>query len=212
MSEQVEPDKISRAVRGYFLAIRAMDADAFANAFAEDGTTCDPMGAPPITGRPAIREFLQSICKNFKSVALTEDSVFVAGNGGLCASADDGATWSLLPLLSDASTSSITPDPAQQGTICIDEVDLGLHPDALKTLAGLLKEVSKRRQIIVTTHNVSFLNYFTETPSAIFAFDHAESEGGFHATSVRRVGKGDIPDEMLAGEAWQRGLIGGTRW
>ena len=81
MSEQVEPDKISRAVRGYFLAIRAMDADAFANAFAEDGTTCDPMGAPPITGRPAIREFLQSICKNFKSVALTEDSVFVAGNG-----------------------------------------------------------------------------------------------------------------------------------
>ena len=81
MSEQVEPDKISRAVRGYFLAIRAMDADAFANAFAEDGTTCDPMGAPPITGRAGLREFFQSICKNFKSVALTEDSVFVAGNG-----------------------------------------------------------------------------------------------------------------------------------
>ena len=81
MSTQVAPDKISRTVRAYFLAIRAMDADAFANTFAEDGTTCDPIGAPPITGRPAIREFLQSICKNFKSVALTEDSVFVAGNG-----------------------------------------------------------------------------------------------------------------------------------
>src|SRR5207244_6270678 len=75
MSTQVSPDKISRAVRAYFLAIRAMDADAFANTFAEDGTTCDPIGAPPITGRPAIREFLHSICKNFKSVALTEDSV-----------------------------------------------------------------------------------------------------------------------------------------
>src|SRR5260370_40397499 len=81
MSEQVAPDKISRAVRAYFLAIRAMDADAFANTFAEDGTTCDPMGTPPISGRPAICEFLQSICKNFKSVALTEDSVFFAGNG-----------------------------------------------------------------------------------------------------------------------------------
>src|SRR5882762_720832 len=81
MSTQVAPDKISRAVRAYFLAIRAMDADAFANTFAEDGTTCDPIGAPPINGRPAIREFLQSICKNFKSVALNEDSVFVAGNG-----------------------------------------------------------------------------------------------------------------------------------
>jgi steroid Delta-isomerase len=81
MSTQVAPDKISRAVRAYFLAIRAMDADAFANTFAEDGTTCDPMGTPPINGRAALREFFQSICKNFKSVALTEDSVFVAGSG-----------------------------------------------------------------------------------------------------------------------------------
>lgn len=81
MTEQVSPDQISRAVRTYFLAIRAMDADAFANTFAEDGTTCDPLGAPPISGRDAIREFFQSICKNFKIVALNEGSVFVAGNG-----------------------------------------------------------------------------------------------------------------------------------
>jgi steroid Delta-isomerase len=81
MSTPVSPDKISRAVRAYFLAIRAMDADAFANTFAEDGTTFDPVGSPGITGRDALREFLQSICKNFKSVSLTEDSVFVAGNG-----------------------------------------------------------------------------------------------------------------------------------
>jgi len=81
MTEQVSPDKISRAVRAYFLAIRAMDPDAFANTFAEDGTTCDPVGSPEISGRAAIREFLESICKNFKSVGLTEDSVFVAGNG-----------------------------------------------------------------------------------------------------------------------------------
>ncbi|SRR6266852_3117821 len=76
-----EPDRISRAVRAYFLAIRAMDAEAFANTFAEDGTTFDPVDSPGITGRPAIREFLESICKNFKSVGLTEDAVFVAGNG-----------------------------------------------------------------------------------------------------------------------------------
>jgi len=81
MSEQISPERVSRAVRGYFLAIRAMDPQAFANAFAEDGTTYDPVGTPGITGRQAIREFLESICKNFKTVGLTEDSVFVAGNG-----------------------------------------------------------------------------------------------------------------------------------
>jgi steroid delta-isomerase len=68
-------------VRNYFLAIRAMDAEAFANCFAEDGTTHDPVGTPAITGRAGLREFFASICKNFKSVGLTEDSVFVAGNG-----------------------------------------------------------------------------------------------------------------------------------
>ncbi|HEX7531097.1 MAG TPA: SgcJ/EcaC family oxidoreductase [Pyrinomonadaceae bacterium] len=81
MNTPVSPDTIAHAVRTYFLAIRAMDAEAFANAFAEDGTTFDPVGSPAITGRAALREFFQSICKNFKSVGLTEDSVFVAGNG-----------------------------------------------------------------------------------------------------------------------------------
>ncbi|SRR6266508_2536891 len=81
MNEQFSSDRVSRAVRGYFLAIRAMDADAFANSFAENGTTYDPVGSPGITGRDGFREFFRSICKNFKSVSLTEDSVFVAGNG-----------------------------------------------------------------------------------------------------------------------------------
>ena len=80
MSE-TSPDKISSVIRAYFSAIRAMDADAFANTFAEDGTTFDPIGAPGITGRAAIREFFQSICKNFETVGLTEDSVFIAGSG-----------------------------------------------------------------------------------------------------------------------------------
>lgn len=81
MSATVAPDKISRAVRAYFLAIRAMDVEAIANTFAEDGTTFDPVGTPGITGRDGIREFFQSIFKNFKSAGLTEDCVFVAGNG-----------------------------------------------------------------------------------------------------------------------------------
>ena len=81
MTNQVSAERISHAVRAYFLAIRAMDADAFANTFAEDGTTYDPVGTPGISGRAGLREFFTSICKNFKSVGLTEDAVFVAGNG-----------------------------------------------------------------------------------------------------------------------------------
>lgn len=73
-------ERVSRTVRAYFLAIRAMDAEAFANSFAEDGTTYDPVGSAGVTGRDALREFFNSICKNFKSLSLTEDSIFVAGD------------------------------------------------------------------------------------------------------------------------------------
>ena len=81
MTEQVDPERISRAIRAYFLAIRAMDPEAIASTFAEDGTTYDPVGSAGVTGREAIREFFSSIFKNFKSAALTEDSIFVAGDG-----------------------------------------------------------------------------------------------------------------------------------
>ena len=81
MSKQVAPERVSNTVRAYFLAIRAMDPEAIANTFAEDGTTYDPVGTAGVTGRDAIREFFSSIYKNFKSVALTEDSIFIAGNG-----------------------------------------------------------------------------------------------------------------------------------
>ena len=81
MTDQVPAERISRAVRAYFLAIRAMDPEAIANTFAADGTTYDPVGTPGVTGHEAIREFFSSIFKNFKSAALTEDSIFVAGDG-----------------------------------------------------------------------------------------------------------------------------------
>ena len=58
-----------------------MDPDAIASTFAEDGTTYDPVGSQGVTGRDAIREFFSSIYKNFKNVTLTEDSIFVAGDG-----------------------------------------------------------------------------------------------------------------------------------
>src|SRR5258705_5209501 len=40
-------DETRRVVAEYFAALRAMDADACANTFAEDAVSHDPVGAPP---------------------------------------------------------------------------------------------------------------------------------------------------------------------
>ena len=77
----MSPEVVSRAVKAYFAALRAMDQQAWVNTFAEDAVSHDPVGAQPIEGHQKLGEFFQTITAAFKEVGLTEDQVFVAGNG-----------------------------------------------------------------------------------------------------------------------------------
>ncbi len=77
----MSPEVVSQAVKAYFAAIRAMDEQAWVNTFAEDAVTYDPVGAPPARGHQKLAEFFQTITAAFKELGLTEDEVFIAGNG-----------------------------------------------------------------------------------------------------------------------------------
>ena len=77
----MSPEIVSRAVKDYFAAIRAMDQQAWINTFAEDAISHDPVGAPAITGHAKLAEFFQTITSAFKEVGLTEEEIFIAGNG-----------------------------------------------------------------------------------------------------------------------------------
>lgn len=77
----MSPEVVSKAVKAYFAALRAMDIQACVNTFAEDAVTYDPVGAPPTKGHERLAEFFQTITAAFKEVGLTEDEVFIAGNG-----------------------------------------------------------------------------------------------------------------------------------
>ena len=77
----MSPEVVSKAVKAYFAALRAMDQQAWVNTFAEDAIDYDPVGAPPIAGHQRLGEFFQTITAAFKEVGLTEDQVFIAGNG-----------------------------------------------------------------------------------------------------------------------------------
>ena len=76
----MSPEVVSKAVKAYFAALRAMDQQAWVNTFAEDAIDYDPVGAPPIEGHQKLGEFFQTITAAFKEVGLTEDQVFIAGN------------------------------------------------------------------------------------------------------------------------------------
>jgi len=73
-------EMIESAVKSYLGAIAAMDANAFADAFAPDGVSNDPVGTPAHKGHDAIRSFLQGILDASDTVSLNPDHVFVAGD------------------------------------------------------------------------------------------------------------------------------------
>jgi len=77
----MSPEIVSKAVKAYFKTLRAMDQEGWVATFAEDAVSYDPVGAPPTQGHDKLREFFQSVTGAFKEVSLTEDEVFIAGNG-----------------------------------------------------------------------------------------------------------------------------------
>ena len=77
----MSPEIIAKAIKDYFAALRAMDQNAWVNTFAADAVSYDPVGTAPIVGHQKLGEFFATITAAFKEVGLTEDQVFIAGNG-----------------------------------------------------------------------------------------------------------------------------------
>jgi predicted ATPase len=101
-------------------------------------------------------------------------------------------------------------DPTPPPVICIDEPELGLHPDAIHTLADLLVEASTRTQLIVTTHSDALLDAFTETPEVVCVCEKVEG-----STVIQRLDKERLKDwleDYSLGQLWAKGEIGGNRW
>jgi steroid delta-isomerase len=77
----MSPEVISRVIKDYFAATRTMDMEAWLATFAPDATSYDPVGAPPTIGHDDLRQFFAAILAAFDKVGLTEEHIFIAGNG-----------------------------------------------------------------------------------------------------------------------------------
>lgn len=101
-------------------------------------------------------------------------------------------------------------DPDPPPVVCIEEPEIGLHPDVIPEVASLLVEASSRSQIFVTTHSDILIDALTDTPEAVVVCE--KSEG---ATKLRRLDAGELEpwlEKYRLGELWVQGEIGGNRW
>jgi predicted ATPase len=99
-------------------------------------------------------------------------------------------------------------DPTPPPLICIEEPEIGLHPDILPAIAEMLIEASQRTQLIVTTHSDALVSALS--PESVLICDR--DDRGSH---LRRLDPEKLKkwlENYSLGDLWRMGEIGGNRW
>jgi len=101
-------------------------------------------------------------------------------------------------------------DPEPPPLICIEEPELGMHPDLIPKIADLLVDASTRTQLIVTTHSDILVDSLTETPECIIVCEKLNGQ-----TEMSRLNPDDLKvwlENYTLGTLWIKGQLGGKRW
>ena len=91
--------------------------------------------------------------------------------------------------------------------VCIEEPELGMHPDAVALIGELLIEASERMQLVVTTHSDALISALTDQPESVVA---CERPGA--GTILRRLDPDKLAHwlnkEYGLGDLWRIGELG----
>ena len=99
----------------------------------------------------------------------------------------------------------LQPTSLQPDTILIDEPELGLHPYAIGVLAGLLRQASERRQLIVATQSVELVNELR--PEDVVVVERRDGASVFERPEAERLREWLV--DCTLGELWKMSVIGG---
>ncbi|MDA1055078.1 MAG: AAA family ATPase [Planctomycetota bacterium] len=162
---------------------------------------------------PKTKEALLSALRDLYE-GLTDFDVSIEG-GTVQVFFNEGEFLIPAPRLSDGSVRylcllAILCDPEPPPLICIEEPELGLHPDILPKLADHLVAASQRTQIIVTTHSDILVDAMTERPEAVVVCEKHDGR-----TQMQRLNREDLTvwlEKYRLGQLWTKGQLGGTRW
>jgi predicted ATPase len=89
--------------------------------------------------------------------------------------------------------------------IALDEPELGLHPAALETLAGMARAASVHCQIIFATQSSVFLDHFD--PEDVVVVDCRSGASEFRRLSSEELAS--WREEYTLGEIWEKNVVGG---
>jgi predicted ATPase len=174
------------------------------------GLMLNQMNAKPET-KPQLLEYLKLFYDGAEGVetpirtgGLVDVRLLEAGGVSIPAIRLSDGTLRWLALL------TILLHPSPPPLVCIEEPELGLHPEVIPTLAQLLREASGRMQLIVTTHSSALVDEFSDVPESVIVCE--KQDGSTVLKRLERKELGAWLKEYSLGHLWRKGEIGGNRW
>ena len=157
-----------------------------------------------------VEGYLSRLSSRFKEIKLAAEGARMQlyleerGLGKISATRLSDGTLRFLCLM------AILFDPKPAPLVCIEEPEIGLHPEALALVGDALREASQRMQLVVTTHSDALVDRFTDEPDQIVVCERDFDE----STCVRRLSSRELRGwlkEYTLGDLWRRGGIGGAQ-
>ena len=96
--------------------------------------------------------------------------------------------------------------PSPPPLVCIEEPELGMHPDAVALIGELLMEASKRMQLVVTTHSDALVSALSQRPEAVVTCERLGS-----GTALERLDPEKLAHwlkDYTLGDVWRMGELG----
>jgi predicted ATPase len=95
--------------------------------------------------------------------------------------------------------------PSLPALVVLDEPELGLHPYAIVQLAGLLRQASRRSQVLIATQSVTLMNQFAVDD--LIVVERHRGQSRFSRPDREKLS--NWLNEYSLGELWEKNLIGG---
>jgi len=160
----------------------------------------------------SVREYFRRFCDRFEDVKVRVGEglaqAFLLETGlsePLSAIRMSDGTLKFLCLLA----ALFHPKPAP--LMCIEEPELGLHPDAVQLVASALVEASEHTQLVVTTHSEALIDALSDRPETVLVCERDFDNG----TQFQRLSQEHLKswlEHYTLGQLWRKGEIGGGRW
>ena len=97
-------------------------------------------------------------------------------------------------------------NPSPPPLICIDEPELGLHPDAVAVVTELIIGASERTQLIVATHSATLVSALSNQPDAVVTCEKPGIDTGLNRLDPESLK--DWLNNYALGELWEMGELG----